>query len=331
MPQLQQPKVQVYAPARLHFGFLDLHGGLGRRFGSFGVSIDEIGTDMTACRAADVSAIGPGCERALQFIRDFIAAAELSGGVHLEIRRAIPEHAGLGSGTQMALAVGTALCRLYGLPRRTGEIAALLRRGQRSGVGIGLFSEGGLIVDAGRGPNTSTPPIVSRLSVPEPWRFLLIMDPGRRGLTGNDERAAFSRLEGMSQAASGEICRIVLMQVLPALAEANCAAFGGGVTRIQEIVGACFAEAQQGLFCSPDVEQALLRLKQGGAAGIGQSSWGPTGFAIFSSETGAYQALRDLRAGYADGTALDFVVCRARNVPADVRVEGALASKSRRH
>ena len=328
MTHTQGMQLHIIASARLHFGFLDLHGGLGRRFGSLGVSIDEIGTELTARRADELTASGPGAERALRFAREFIAATGLPEGLRLEIRRTIPEHAGLGSGTQMALAVGTALCRLHGLPHRTEEIAALLHRGQRSGVGIGLFSSGGVVVDAGHGPGTLTPPIVSRIPVPEAWRFLVIIDPGRQGLSGNAERAAFSRLQAMSEAAAGEICRIVLMQVLPGLAEADCVAFGSGVTRIQEIVGSCFAEEQHGPFGSPDVQQALLRLREMGAAGMGQSSWGPTGFAIFGSETGAHQALRELRAGYADGSPLDFVLCRARNLPAEVRVAAARASKS---
>ncbi|MFD0935973.1 GHMP kinase, partial [Methylobacterium trifolii] len=44
--------VEVEAPARLHFGFLDLHGGLGRRFGSIGLAIDAPAVRLAA-RVAD--------------------------------------------------------------------------------------------------------------------------------------------------------------------------------------------------------------------------------------------------------------------------------------
>ena len=40
----QAQRVDVSAPARLHLGFLDLGGGLGRRFGSLGVAIDGCDT-----------------------------------------------------------------------------------------------------------------------------------------------------------------------------------------------------------------------------------------------------------------------------------------------
>jgi beta-ribofuranosylaminobenzene 5'-phosphate synthase len=43
--------VRVVAPARLHLGFLDLHGGLGRKFGSLGVTLDEPRTALTVRRA----------------------------------------------------------------------------------------------------------------------------------------------------------------------------------------------------------------------------------------------------------------------------------------
>ncbi len=34
------PKVSVEATARLHLGFLDMNGGLGRKFGGLGLSLD---------------------------------------------------------------------------------------------------------------------------------------------------------------------------------------------------------------------------------------------------------------------------------------------------
>ncbi len=39
--------VRVIAPARLHLGFLDLNGGLGRLFGSIGLAIDTPRTDQS--------------------------------------------------------------------------------------------------------------------------------------------------------------------------------------------------------------------------------------------------------------------------------------------
>ncbi|MGH6945016.1 MAG: beta-ribofuranosylaminobenzene 5'-phosphate synthase family protein, partial [Geminicoccaceae bacterium] len=48
--------VTVCAPARLHLGFLDLHGGLGRRFGSIGLTLEDIATRLRATPAGETQA-----------------------------------------------------------------------------------------------------------------------------------------------------------------------------------------------------------------------------------------------------------------------------------
>src|SRR5260221_11827542 len=47
--------VEVFAPARLHLGFLDLNGGLGRRFRRLGLTLDGIGTRLPGARGAAAS------------------------------------------------------------------------------------------------------------------------------------------------------------------------------------------------------------------------------------------------------------------------------------
>ena len=49
-------------------------------------------------------------------------------------------------------------------------------RGARSGLGVALFERGGFMLDAGRGPATSLPPIVSHLPFPADWRVVLLLD-----------------------------------------------------------------------------------------------------------------------------------------------------------
>lgn len=106
-------QVKVKTTARLHMGFFDMHGGLGRRFGSIGLSLEQPATLITASHADDFSAVGLGAPRAVACARLFAERVDFSGGVHLAVDETIPEHAGLGSGTQMALAVGMAITRLH--------------------------------------------------------------------------------------------------------------------------------------------------------------------------------------------------------------------------
>jgi beta-RFAP synthase len=326
MPQ----RVNVRAQARLHLGFLDMHGGLGRRFGSMGLCLEEIATELCATRTADITAEGPDADRAVRYAKRIMAHIHPGAGAHLAIHEAIPAHAGLGSGTQLALAIGAALCRLYDTELPVPSMARMMGRGRRSGVGIGTFTQGGFIMDAGRGGGARTPPVISRLPVPENWRFVLLMDPVLVGISGKEEGEAFSHLSDVPRSTAGELCRLALMRILPALVEEDCPAFGDGVSRVQQVMGEYFASVQNGVYRSAAVEEALGLLLRHGATGAGQSSWGPTGFAIFESETGAYKALRRLRNQWQEGAALEIVLCRARNQPAVVRVDEPAVKSARR-
>ncbi|MEX2523467.1 MAG: beta-ribofuranosylaminobenzene 5'-phosphate synthase family protein [Gammaproteobacteria bacterium] len=321
---LSTTKVSVTAPARLHMGFLDLHGGLGRRFGSIGLYLEEIATRLSISQAGEISATGPSAERADACARELLSHLQVDGGVHIDIQQAIPDHAGLGSGTQMAMAVGTGINRLFELDLSAAELVALLDRGRRSGVGVGVFRSGGFIVDGGRGEDTIIPPVISHLPVPDTWRFLLVMDIARQGLSGHAEASAFEDLAPMDENVSGAICRQVLMQVLPALREEDCDAFGRGVTAIQALCGDYFAAVQGGHYTSPEVAGVMAMLQTAGATGTGQSSWGPTGFAVFANETEAYQALRRARGELTGNPALELKVCRARNTPAEIGVDNSV-------
>ncbi|MFY9654980.1 MAG: GHMP kinase, partial [Methylocystis sp.] len=105
-------EVRVAASARLHLGFLDLHGGLGRKFGGLGLAIDGPKTRLTLTRAEEVSIEGPQADRAGSLFETARAAFAPGAKARLVIHEAIPEHVGLGSGTQLALAIAAALRRL---------------------------------------------------------------------------------------------------------------------------------------------------------------------------------------------------------------------------
>ena len=281
-------KVSVSASARLHLGFLDMNGGLGRKFGGLGLALDAPVTRLTLTRAETNQVDGPESVRAERLLETTQAVLTPTARHRLTLHEAIPAHSGFGSGTQLALAVAVAVRRLEGLPDNPAADAAMLSRGARSGLGAGLFAQGGLVVDGGRGPDTLTPPVIARAECPEDWRVLLVSDPAARGLHGAGEKEAFATLPPLDSAASGELCRRVLMQALPALAERNLQAFGDAVTRIQEIVGDYFASEQGGhRYTSANVEGLMARLRSAGATGIGQTSWGPTGFAFVDSESTA--------------------------------------------
>ncbi len=243
--------VRISTPARLHLGFLDINGGLDRKFGSLGMAINQIETSLIATYADDVEIYGPCDKRASDYAEQVLSHYGINGGIRMNIVSTIPKHAGLGSGTQLSLAVATAISTLYDLNELPEALAATLHRGARSGIGIGTFQYGGFIVDGGRGPHTQVPPVISHISFPEHWRIILVFDEGSEGINGVPERRAFNTLPPMDEKDSGLLCRLTMMKILPALAEEDCECFGEAITQMQNIVGDYFAQAQGGRFSSP--------------------------------------------------------------------------------
>lgn len=324
-------QVDVEAPARLHLGFLDLNGALGRRFGSLGVAIDTLSTRVHAERAGQFSARGPAADRVLALAKAFGEAQGIKGGATLTIAEIIPEHAGLGSGTQLALAVGTALDRLYAGETGSRAIARTLHRGGRSGIGIAAFDEGGFIVDCGRGEHSEVPPVAMRLPFPERWRMLLIMDTRAQGLHGVRESEAFARLPEFPEADAGRLCRLLMMKIVPGLLEQQIEPVAEGIGEIQRVVGDHFAPAQHGRFASPAVAEVLTWLEHHGLAGTGQSSWGPTGFVLVEDDAVARALERELKRRFGVLSPLRYLIVGARNLGASVKVARPSLQVSREH
>lgn len=304
-------RVTVEAPARLHLGFMDPAGTLGRPFGSLGLTIDGLTTRVTL-RAADHPQVSGGpdvsvveLDRAEAHLLTLQQRTGRAAPLHLCLHEHLPTHAGLGSGTQLALAVGRAFAHWHGLDLPTVTLAQWLARGRRSGVGIAGFDQGGLLLDGGPLPGGAPAPLLARVALPAAWRVLLITDPSCRGLSGAAEVAALASLPPLGQAQAARICHETLMRVLPGAAGAGFACAAAGLSAIQTVLGDHFAPAQQG---EPYTSAAVGRLMRWLAdaaqqptdgltaddlgAGVGQSSWGPTGFALLPS-AGRAQGLID--------------------------------------
>jgi beta-RFAP synthase len=162
--------------------------------------------------------------------------------------------------------------------------------------------------------------VISRLPFPEAWRILLIFDKSQRGLHGSDEVAAFQRLPEFPAHKAAHLCRLVLMVALPALAEQDLDGFGSAVAELQRVVGDYFAPAQGARFMSAGVAEALAWLETGGIRGIGQSSWGPTGFAIIGSEAEALRLCDEAARRWPASSGLSFSVTAGRNTGGEISV-----------
>lgn len=278
-------RVVVQAPARLHFGTLDLRGHRGRRFGGIGAAIPSPGVELEATPAAEFTAEGPDAGRALEYARRYGQAAGLPAGAHLRVREAIPSHVGLGSGTQLALSVARALAELYGRPADPTALARAVGRGRRSAIGTWTFALGGFVLEGGRHPASETvAPLLTRLPVPSAWWCVVAIPEGRPGLSGDVEERAFGALPPAPEQEVERVAHLVLMQLLPALADGDLEGFGHALSEVQRITGGWYASAQGGRFAPGPSERLIGDLEKLGALGVGQSSWGPTVYGLTEGE-----------------------------------------------
>jgi beta-ribofuranosylaminobenzene 5'-phosphate synthase len=303
--------IEVKTHARLHLGLLDNNGGQGRLYGSIGLAVNQPQLVLTAEPADKLLMEGLEQERAGTYARRFMNRHGVPAGAHIKVTQSIPPHVGLGSGTQLGLAVGTALARLAGLQLSTSEIALSVERGVHSGIGIATFTHGGFVLDGGHGvlasqleasngngrqvDRTKAPPVLFKRPMPRDWFFVTAIPEKDPGLSGEKESNAFLQLPRAPASIVEKISWLLLMKMLPALVEEDVVAFGQALTRIQCMVGDCFASVQGGRFADPVCEKLVGFMLERGAAGAGQSSWGPTVYGLIRGENEAQQLTRTVQ------------------------------------
>jgi beta-RFAP synthase len=311
--------IRVRTGSRLHFGFFDLPAdnawtGLDGEsllprlpWGGVGMMLEEPGLSLTAHAAPEWSASGPSSQRALDYAKT-ISRHLRTGPVEIVVENCSHEHAGLGTGTQLALAVGTAIGRLRDATLFPWDMARMLGRGARSCLGIHGFRHGGLLVEAPH-KEDALAPLVARHSFPEDWPIALVIPRGMLGTHGAQETTAFQSLRQRRAAASQTeaLSRLVLLHMLPALAARDLDTFGDALFDFNRRVGDMFRPWQGGLYSHVRIAQTIHALRQAGFRAVGQSSWGPTIFAI-----GEPSIARKI----AESLSADVVVTKARNQPA---------------
>jgi len=290
-------EVTVKTPSRLQFGIVDMRGNLGRIHVSVGVAIEKPNVILKAYPAADLKAEGRRTDRIIQYANEVIRYQGIKGGAAFNLISDIPEHAGFGSGTQLALAVGVALSKLYNLELGVEAISAKLNRSRISGIGTYAFKQGGFIVDGGHKtyePN-KIPPLIFRSDVPEGWLFVIGVPEIYSSLSGMNEREAFKRLNPPPEELVGEVSRVVLVKMIPAILERDIESFGEAITALDYKFGEYWIDVQGGRFSHPVIEKGVDFLLGAGAYGVGQSSWGPAFYGLVDGEMKAREITESLR------------------------------------
>jgi len=281
--------IEVVTPSRLHITLIDLSGSLGRIDGSVGLALDFPSVKIKAREDAKLSVSGSTTfeERIKRAASAIMTQHEVSG-VAIEVVDEYPAHVGLGSGTQVALAVGTAISELYGLRLTPTAVARLTGRGGTSGIGVAAYERGGFIIDGGHKGKTQflpssasgkyePPPILARHDFPD-WTIVLAV-PDLHGASDEREIDIFRQQCPLPLTEVQELCHVLLMEMLPAVVEQDIESFGHSIDRVQTL-GFKRRELELQPFCAGLVQF----MRENGALGAGMSSFGPAVYGITESK-----------------------------------------------
>jgi beta-ribofuranosylaminobenzene 5'-phosphate synthase len=307
--------LRVETPSRLHFGLLSFGQRGQRQFGGVGVMVDRPGVQLEFYASRRFETSGLLAERVASAARtwsDFYGL-KVPPACAIHVARGRRQHTGLGVGTQTCLAVALGLHALRGEPRpAAAQLARSVGRGQRSAIGVYGFCEGGFIAERGKLPGESLSPLDCRLDLPEPWRWVLVCPAGQAaGLSGQDEAAAFAALPAMTPQTTAQLAEEVQMRMLPAAAQGDFAALSQSVFQYGYRAGSCFAAVQGGAYQGPQVAALVRIIRELGIHGVGQSSWGPTVFALTESSAAAEQLADNLRQQARPDEQLEIVIAQS--------------------
>lgn len=286
--------VRVRTPSRLHFGLLAFGDGAPRQFGGVGVMIErpscELTVDLVDAPSLKIVPTSKTEKRTWEFFskfrRSFSSLEQLAFDDRLRVQvvQSIPEHVGLGSGTQLGMAVAKALSIWAGRSDMSpDELARRIGRGARSAIGVHGFNCGGFIVEGGKSDLSRISPLVARHHFPDDWHFVLVIPSDSQGRHGAAEREAFENLAPIPSAATADLCRLTMLGMLPAIAERDLQAFSEALVEFGAKVGQCFSSIQDGVYGSPLAGAVVDLCLRHGIRGVAQSSWGPSLAAVTDS------------------------------------------------
>ena len=313
--------IELCTPSRLHFGLLAYSRSGARQFGGVGLMIRKPEVVVRVESSDTIRATGPMAERAASFAERFIERCDDPAlrGAHIQVVRAPRPHTGLGTGTQLGMAVARALALVIGRDDwDAAELAQRVGRGERSAIGAYGFFTGGLIVEGGKLDTTRLSPLLAHQPFPAGWRIVLVSPRRLEGLSGTRERQAFAHMPDISDDATAAMCRLVLLGLLPALRENDLPAFGEALFALQQTVGQCFAPAQGGIYADPMLDDIVQFIRAQNIPGVGQSSWGPTLYAVVEDHERAERLVHSLR-GQFDFNDEEVIVTEVDNDGAQAR------------
>jgi beta-ribofuranosylaminobenzene 5'-phosphate synthase len=330
---LEERRVIVQTPSRLHLTLIDMHGGSGRVDGGVGITLNEPGILLEIHQSLSLEV--KGCdqltqERIMACARHVLKGLNAGGTVSITVRKYYPSHIGLGSGSQLMLAIAQGIAEIFGRSLPVKDLAHLVGRGGTSGIGTGAFENGGFIIDGGHRfgqngeksdfrPSSASwdvrpPPVIVRHEFPAEWGILLAIPNLPAGASGTKEAEIFKTHCPIPVEEVRKLCHEILMRMLPGIVEKDLDLLGSSVNAIQELG---FKKVELSLQ-PKQIPELMERMRSAGAVCSGMSSFGPTVYAIGDSDMKQIeQEARSCLNEYTGGTTL---ITQGRNTGASLRV-----------
>lgn len=285
-------RIEVETGARIHLGFYGIRPGY-REYGGLGIYVGDIGYKIVVKEHEYDLVKGCQAGRVTEVINEVRTQFKTTKHYMIEVQKCIPEHVGLGSTTQLKLALYSAILRLEGIVASLEDIAVKAGVGSISGVGLYGFKYGGLIVDSGRRRGSELVGFLTRYEFPENWYIAVVVPATRHKVFGEVEKR-YMMACATNESSYCRALEIVFRRLLPAVVERNFTDFVASVEELDKLTSNYFA-AQKGRFYCKESEVVAKALKEAGGRGIGQSSWGPTVYAFFEARKAAENAIRYVR------------------------------------
>jgi len=272
--------MKLFSPARIHLGFLELDQTLPRFFGSMGLTISNFCFEVQISKSKNLNVITE--HKSLEKkTTDIFYKFKQKYNVNfckINIKKTIPLHVGLGSGTQFSLTIGYLISKLNNLNISIDEIALFLNRGNRSGIGVQSFKQGGFTIDIGKKKGANNLPLkLMNIKWPQDWKIILLFDLQGDNVFGENEIKKFRKINKRYRSRFNYNYSTLCLKILPGILEKDFDSFAEGIQLIQSNMSEIFYKNPK-KFSSKKVNYIFDYLRDKRIMGFGQTSWGPTGF-----------------------------------------------------
>ena len=269
--------IKIKTPARLHFGVINIKNADFRFYGSLGLALENPYNLIEILPSNKLSFNNFKRNDIIERVKSLVDKTPLERKISVNLIKEIPAHVGLGSTTQLTLAISEGYFLANNLNFDPYKYAADLQIGKISGIGLGAYLYGGFLIDKGKNSPDEIPIIEFRSEFPDDWAFILILDKSKKRVYGEEETEFFKTLPITPSKRIIEMLKII-KRIKISLKDHDIAEFGKNLTELQYNVGLNFYEAQKGIFVNEEYVDILIKT---GAYGVGQSSWGPVVYGLF--------------------------------------------------